>query len=281
VELFQRDIFTDSLEWIDEYSFTGGNNQYSFMDVPAGVYYLKARADSASMYFGDYFPTYYRNDLFWYESNAVQPCDTNQFYRDIFLIPSSDSLIGGNVEIDGIVVDDDVEETRMTNLDLILKKIGHGFVRHTTTNEQGHFSFSALSPGTYEIHVDFINSQVFNLYPPLIDLQNSIGTKWILTDTALIFDELLVNAIKLPNSEMDVIVWPNPSHGSFNVDLNNLEGGMVKIEVLNNLGQQLIQKKISTSGNRERFSIDVKPGHYFLVIEHNGQQKIKKIIQME
>ena len=63
MQILERDISTDSLFLYEEQTI-GVNGEYEFLDIPPGVFYIKAIVDSTSMYYDNYLPTYYQSNTF-------------------------------------------------------------------------------------------------------------------------------------------------------------------------------------------------------------------------
>lgn len=85
---------------------------------------------------------------------------------------------------------------------------------------------------------------------------------------------LNTNTISLTYTE-DVQVFPNPTNGLVNVSLDDLSGKTAMIEVVNNLGNQIL---VSTFQNTETIDLSSYPmGIYFIRILIGGQVINKKI----
>lgn len=275
IQLLQRDITTDSLDWVDE-KVINANGSYAFQDISPGVYYLRAFPDPQSIYFDDYLPTYYRSDLLWYNANAITQCDTSEFYRDVFLVPvggapEGDANLGGYIYHEtsglpanqvGILLLDELEET----------------LAHTTTNSQGYFEFPNLAPDNYLLYVDLLNSGIDNENPPFITLTENQTYDFILYDNLLEVDGLTALEPTLDHATFQVA--PNPSSGIINIHFElAVAESSLKMEVFNILGELELSQSLSTQVGQHREELNLSSGVHFVVLTNSqGQKATKKVI---
>ena len=77
------------------------------------------------------------------------------------------------------------------------------------------------------------------------------------------------------NNDIEVNVYPNPSHGNFTVDFGTIESGKYTLELLNVIGQQMQRQELAiNSGQQLNFNADgVHAGVYFLRITNEKQEQ--------
>lgn len=172
VQLLRRDITNDSLFLYNEVAI-GPEASYAFDDIPPGVFYIKAIVDTASIYYDNVIPTYFPNSAFWYNANPINQCDTSQENRDIHLVVV-DSL-GGSIILEGFVTLAGRSVAPVPGLDLILVDANQQPVQARTTDNAGYFKFENLTPATYFLFVDLLNSPIDNTNPPRIELTSSMS----------------------------------------------------------------------------------------------------------
>ncbi len=273
VELLQRDINTDLLSSIETVDVVDGG-QYALSEVPAGVFYFRAEPAINSIFYGEFLPTYYRDALFWYETDALSQCDTSQLYRDIELVKAEMLFTDGSV-FSGLIQRED--GTPMPYLSLLLRNENTGnFVKHITTEIDGTFSFSNLSDSnTYGVYVDLINSNVLNTEVPIFALQADRTAIGILYDDRL---ELDFGTANINSVEKKFEILPNPSSGVFMLRMS--EGFALQnaeIEIRDVSGKLIIKTELVSLN--QQFSIR-KSGVFFVsVVNDNGTYYRKLVVE--
>lgn len=268
VELFRHNLDADSLEYVSEVNVTE-MGQYNFPTIPTGVHYLRASPDPTSIYFEDYMPTYYRSDILWYEANIISECDTSDYFRDIYLIPQTN--LGGGLELSGYIASG--IGTVVADLSIILFENTLDIVQHTTTDENGYFTFKDLPTGNYSILVDLVNSEIDNSDPPLIDLTNNASYIFTLYDTHLNLDGLTNTFTPFVNEQFQL--FPNPAKEELFVK-TDLAFTNMAIQVFNTNGQLVLEKKQNLTD-----AIDIAnivSGVYFVKLIVDGEQFVQKLI---
>ena len=81
--------------------------------------------------------------------------------------------------------------------------------------------------------------------------------------------------------ELSIKIYPNPSHGSFNIVLNNFNNQNANIRILNSLGQVIINEKISNRNNL-RYNLHYQnQGIYFVQIISKESIITKRILLID
>jgi len=271
VELLQRDISTDLLSSIETVDVVGGG-QYALTEVMPGVFYLKAEPEINSIFYGEYLPTYYRDDLFWYETDALTQCDTSQLYRDIELI-KAEMLSGGGSTFSGMIQNED--GIAISNLNLLVRNENTGdFVKHLITEADGSFSISNLSDSnTYGIYVDLINSEVLNTEVPVFSLQSDLNVIGTLYNDHLEFD-FETGTIASPASYFELL--PNPSSGTFTVKMpDNFIPQNAEITLTDISGKTVLREQLNSA--HQQFSLNER-GVFFISIENEIGTYYSKLV---
>lgn len=83
-----------------------------------------------------------------------------------------------------------------------------------------------------------------------------------------------------PDLGIELVVYPNPTHGIFflNIKNENPNPEAFKVKVLNLIGQTVVSKEIDS--NREtQIDISVLPkGFYYIRVEVGKQQMVKRLV---
>ncbi len=82
-------------------------------------------------------------------------------------------------------------------------------------------------------------------------------------------------------SRESIDIYPNPTDGNFNLELNGFENTEVNALVMNSIGQIVYQNNITPSGFNSQLSInlsDVPAGLYHVTVTYNGNRITKNIV---
>ncbi len=85
------------------------------------------------------------------------------------------------------------------------------------------------------------------------------------------------------SENVKINIYPNPTENIINIDINNFENSFVNIEVYNNLGIVLFDKKVNSINNNINETLDLSSlakGSYFISIRSGNSRIIKKLLIM-
>ena len=104
------------------------------------------------------------------------------------------------------------------------------------------------------------------------------------TDTIIIPDpNPVIFAENLKDKENQLLLFPNPSHGTVNIILEGFQGNHVRIDIINIEGQTKLFKTIYPDENEFHKILDLTnlpKGVYFVAINTNQKHIVKKLIIM-
>ncbi|MEL6868046.1 MAG: T9SS type A sorting domain-containing protein, partial [Bacteroidota bacterium] len=228
---------------------------------------------SSSIYYNDWLPTYYPSSTFWYDAKPINQCDTLRENRDIYLI-GADSLMSGNLQIEGQVVDS-IDEQEVAGLDLLLANTEGQLIQARRTDAQGRFQFENLAAGTYVLWVDLINAQIDNGEAPVIPLDGSANYKVFLGQNRLTLAES-PNSTTALGSELAFQVFPNPGNQTIQMRLSP-EIESPQVQIYNSKGQL-----VYSGGARPNLDIntaDWPQGIYWIQLQSNRHTFTQKWIK--
>jgi hypothetical protein len=271
VELLRRDIATDSIHWVatDTIDATG---RYSFSNITADVYYLKATADT--MLYGDFLPTYQDRHPAWYEATPLNLCDTTRAYRDIHLIQKI--AMPGPIKLTGQVIDGQTSEP-LPGIDLYITNLQGEFAGHATSDTNGNFIFNELSPGQYTFFVDIVNSGVLNDNPPSLYVSgNSVITATLYENSLAL--EVLVSLPDKLTSTSDVRIIPNPASDHVQISLEKNIRGMLPCLVLDGQMNTVFRGSI-TDGTKVQVT-DWPSGVYHVIVTGADKSHVIRMVKL-
>jgi hypothetical protein len=86
----------------------------------------------------------------------------------------------------------------------------------------------------------------------------------------------IINENKVSNTNLSVSVYPNPTNGEFNVQINNADNSV--IEVINALGKTVL--KLNANGNVTNIDLTNQPkGVYFVKVVSGDLMEVKRVIK--
>lgn len=282
VQILERDISTDSV-FVYEEQILNSNGEFLVENIPSGIFYTRAEADTSSFWYDSYIPTYYKSKPFWYDATPINQCDTSDQYRDIFLIHVGSPT--GEYDLDGIVSHAGRSFDPVEGLNLLIGKENGELLQARTTDEEGYFKFENLLPGTYKLYADLINSAIDNTNPPFIGLNENETVQVYLYEDSL--------SLQMPSTSIhtnrtknkySINIYPNPGNKNINLSILSEESGIFTAKIFNAYGQHhltILENIIIPEGKfSTEFNIDEFPsGIYFIEIQNNKYRLVDKFIK--
>ncbi len=140
---------------------------------------------------------------------------------------------------------------------------GSGFYNKDSTGKRsvyGVLSHGTLFPPYSTCHC-VMDSMMFNYFKSIIPNANGIESNSL---------------------SKQILIYPNPSDGVFNIDFSDVSGNKIEINVINILGLQIMHKIIKPLSSN--FSIDLTDlpnGPYYVQITIDGRTETGRIYKME
>lgn len=171
--LIRKNLLDSILTATDTNAVVNGN--YLHSQSINGIYLIKGSADSISPFYATNIPTYYGNELFWYDATEIDFCSGNVSSIDINLIqgvnPGGPGFIGGLIS-QGANRSSSVPGS-LEGITIILFDLLSNPVAYAITDANGNFGIGNLSIGTYKVYVDRLNYIVDNSVAPVITLTSA------------------------------------------------------------------------------------------------------------
>lgn len=119
------------------------------------------------------------------------------------------------------------------------------------------------TPGTYDVSLTVSNGDDSNTYTQ---------SDFIIVNTCTDVNEV---------EDMAVSIYPNPTNGSFFIELNLEKENDITIQIVNSIGEVVLEKASSGVSGFYRTSLDINDmnkGLYFVVIGGNNERTTQRII---
>ncbi len=268
----------DDGSFIYEFTMTApGTGFYFFENVPNGVYYILATLTPQSPEFTDYFPTYYGDEIFWFDATEVELGDPINPY-DINLVSIGNFNAGPGV-INGIVTIGNEKGGAAENITVLLMDADENALTYIQSNNEGLFDFSDLEYGTYKLKIEIpgITSEIATV---LIDEDNqSMEISFVLKGNSAY---LSVNNNNAVVSNMGDI-YPNPVAGNAKMEISLLKSSDVNLSIYNQMGQAIYNSNITLSAGKQLIELnttDFSQGVYTInLTDENGKTMRKKFVK--
>lgn len=285
VYLIQYDPSGGTLTAVDSVGFSNdpaSGGYYSFDNVAAGNYLVKAFLTPGSPAYEDYLPTYHNSFLYWNEANEITV--PNNFLRNIALIPGSNP--GGPGFIGGLVSEganiwggggaDRGEGDPIPNISILLLNEQEEPVTHTLTHSDGTFGLENLAWGTYKVIVEIPGLQQ--------------GFKWVtigpdnpsVNISFNVNEEGIVLAVKQINEEITSMAYPNPVLDQLSLYFFLEQSAKGQLNILTVDGKVMQTQSLQLQGGGQVVPVnvkDLKTGIYILQVTTDGWMVSHRVIK--
>lgn len=271
VWLIKYDPTSNLLTAVDSQIVSGTNTYtvpYAFHNKPDGDYLVKANDLLSLSYNGAYMvPTYSTSSVYWstanniHHSNLVGPFYPNHIWMIAGAQTTGPGFIGGDVTqganrpggAEVLAVGDPV-----SNMDIYLKDEANGnIVGYTTTDMQGHYSFTNLPFGTYTVFPDALNYETIADQHITLGINNPGMPARNFTQTATkVKPTGGPTSINKVNAEL-AGVYPNPVINTLNISWKNT-AKEVSVKIYNVMGKEVFSAvKPLTAIDMSQFSAGI------------------------
>lgn len=217
-----------------------GSNQistYYFNQLPPGQYLTKAFLDPASIYSGNYSPTYSGNFYAWDQAIPIlidTLIDTIGHTMSINMIELSPPM--GNTNVSGYVLECASKSPGdpIPNVPIFLLEYGTVVVAYTVSDQNGYYEFNNLEAKPYSIFAELINKKTnpINVHPDGSGNPISNYNIYICSDeiTGIENTEQLISEFNL---------YPNPFIDKIAIDLYLKQKENININIYTITGQMI------------------------------------------
>ena len=276
VYLIQHDSLSGALTAVDTQFVQ--TPFYQFTNVAPGSYLVKATLTPSAPAFAQYLPTYFGDELFWFDALSIVMTNNSLFLPPINLIPGNNSFGPGFIA--GLVVQGaNKTDDPMMGVSIILTDAQNNPITGLLTDVNGEFMFQNLPYGTYHVYVEIPGKQgehwviTLDANTPgqsLVDfVVNSQGI-WRADGTTSIGDRILAG----------VNVFPNPFTDYLEVNFEQGAEAEGTVRLVDAQGRTLTTRIFDRGVSEIRMEVSELPvGMYLLYIQSGDQVKTTQVIR--
>jgi len=258
---------------------------YSFCQVSAGQYLVKAALTQNSAYYWNYLPTYYGNSLFWnYAQQVNVSANTNGI--DIWLIAGANQggpgFIGGDVTQGANKTEGPGDP--LANVQVMLLDMNNNPVAYAYSNAQGQFQFDGVPYGTYKVWAEVAGLLTT---PAIVTISAQEPT---IDNIGIIVNETEVTTGISPTIEAAKLsfgnVFPNPSANEMFIQISSEKNLQLNFNIYDVAGRMADNRLVSITSGKTQVALqtaNLASGIYTLNIQSpDGSLNIsKKLVKTE
>lgn len=278
VYLMTFDTIDGNLVAVDETEIDE-NGYYEFEEVGLEncIYFVQAELQQASLYNGEYVPTYHYDALSWQDAWPVFPFPTGSGYNVMMIAADAPELGGGHISG---TVSTEVRGT-LENVEVVLLDENNNPMAYTRTDASGHYSFANIALGSYLLHIEIPGISSVPMSITLSDENPSETLDIIIRDSEAVLgvnDAVSTSLQKVSN------VFPNPVTESAFIEIEVKESSNVSITLRNSVGYAIYQETTNYNPGLHRISITMRdlPGGIYLIDirSEDGTRIVKKLVKL-
>jgi PKD repeat protein len=237
IYLIKFDPSDSTLNLIDT-TYLDTTSHYTFTELPAGKYLVKAALLPNDKLYSNYLPTYYDSALMW--SDAISLDKGDMPFADIYLVrgnnPGGPGFIGGKV-VQGA---NKKEGDPLEDIQITLLNDQEQPVTYAYSGADGSYSFDNMALGTYKIFAEVPG--VIPVMGTITLTQNDPEVKEveIKVQSQTTHSSIRKQGIRQPGSHLSF--YPNPVSQSGTLILHSAKSREVTIEIYSVTGKRMISR---------------------------------------
>ncbi len=256
---------------------------YTFPQVIAGNYLVRAWLTPGSVHYRQFFPTYYEDQIKWFHAGWITIADSGVYSAHVYLSPTADSL-PGLAAVKGFVTLDESDDPEsgksVPGATVILCSTASVPLQYTMTNHDGNFQFADIPYGNYQLYVDlpgkYSRFTALSVLPPVV-VRDSIHLE-LFNHNVTAIREMEMYSISLSSA------FPNPASDDLFLVVKQLTPGILTFIIYDLAGRAVSTTQLPSGTGPEPVNLSLHSlmsGVYFLVVKSNNgsQARIQKIIK--
>lgn len=274
------------VQLIDTGAFNGAS--YTFNNLAADTYYVKAALQPGCTGYADYLPTYYTSSLSWSTAAPVAITYSSVGGINITLTPGNNpggpGFVSGYVSQGaGIVVHGNTgaEGPRgvgdaLAGVQINLLTSADEPVAYTYTDANGDYRFNNLAYGGYKIYAEQLNK-----YPVPVPFTLSASDSGVQVNLDINSDSTYSAINNISNISLQGI-YPNPVVNKLEIQLSSKQNSGVTVKLTDALGRVVASEEAHLTTGANNLEMDMEnmaAGVYQLLIQTNDQHLTYKVVK--
>ncbi len=261
--LFSLDPVSMAVELIQTTPIDSG--YYVFTGLEAGTYLVKAGLNDNSDFYGDYVPTYFGSQYYWFDAQPINLTENGYDYH-ISLIWSGNN--GGPGWVNGDIDDGPYRLSGaqgassallVSDADVIVSDLSGNPQRFTLSDSNGEFMIADLAFGTYRLMADVAGMVC-------IPVEFTISENTPNVSISLVMGDEITGLVETPEVSVGS-VYPVPAAEQVNVNLNLKHKETLNISITTTAGQLIRTESRTLGAGTQTLGVpvsDMANGLYFI-----------------
>lgn len=270
---------------------TNTSGMYQFYYVPTDSFLVKVKPNLN--FNPNAIPSYHKHldTCFRWERAGVfhVHCDSMNIVKDVALI--TPPALTGNSGLNGYVFEYTGSFSKqpgdpIPGIGITVEQSPGGVVGGSISGGNGYYDLSNLNNNsTYVVLIDYPGLPHDSIWTVSINLNDSIldSLNFYIDSTGIyIVGSLNTGIESINNGDLSIEVFPNPSSGSFNLNLVGTKSENIQLDIVNSVGKLIYSKTTfikEGTNNIEIETTDFAQGVYFLKIRQGSNFYIKKLVK--
>lgn len=264
-KLFSYDPISMAVELIETVALDSG--YYYFDGLEEGTYLVKAGLNENSAYYGNYVPTYFGSQYYWYNAEPISVPSSGAGYV-ISLMWAGNN--GGPGWVNGDIDDGPYRlsgaagasaASLVMDADVIVTDLTGNPQRFTVSDVNGEFLISDLDYGTYRLMADVAGMIC-------IPVEFTISPSTPNVSISLVMGDEITGIAETPSISIGAI-FPNPASDQVNMSITMKQTEKLNITITTTAGQLIRTEARTISAGSQTLGVPVSGianGFYFLSI---------------
>jgi PKD repeat protein len=203
------------------------NGYYHFGSVDSGRYLIKAVLDSNSQFYGNYFPTYSGDVIFWKKADLIDIV-SNLYGYDIHLVRGYKVAGSGGISGKTVANGNPVSLVQVMLTDLLNNPVIYDF-----SGNDGSFSLQDISYGSYLLYTEITGITTYPMKFVIDELHTRYENFYLETITQTGIDEHNQGGLIFGS------IYPNPFEGNGTLNIYSYDNHTIEIVLYDISGKNI------------------------------------------
>ncbi len=243
---------------------------YAFQNVSPGSYLIKAALLPTDPTYSAFMPTYFGDEMFWYDAQSVV------FIGGYLVLPPINLIAGNNPGGPGFIgglVSQGANKTDepMGMVSVLLLDENYQPVASALTDANGEYNFSNLPYGTYHVYLDIVGKSGEH-WTVVLDGNTASNTLVDFTVNNSGIVRATGTGIVKDLLSIGVRAYPNPFDQQITLEMENIESREIEVRLVNMSGQEVFSQSVSALSGQATLETGNLPAGVYLLYVKAGEQ---------